>query len=173
VGPRRRDPGARARPRPGGAARRQLARARPRARSADRKGCRLKITIALPLRLESASNLHEGHWAQRHKRVARERDLTKTITRARLPDRWAEWTASIAVTLRRIAPRRLDEGDNLAGAFKAVRDGVADALGLGDDEASGVSWSYDQQRRKRREYGVEIVIELIPPGPPEPEGDPA
>jgi hypothetical protein len=169
VGPRRRDPGARARRRPCGPARPQLARARPRARPADRKGCCLTIKISLPLRLESANNLHEGHWAQRHERVARERDLAKKVTQARLPDRWAERTGAIAVTLRRIAPRRLDEGDNLTGAFKAIRDGVADALGRSDDQASGVSWSYDQQRRKRREYGVEILIELIP----EPKGNTA
>lgn len=63
----------------------------------------------------------------------------------------------VRVTLTRVSPRRLD-GDNLASAFKAVRDGVADALGRNDGD-SEIDWRYEQ--RQDRDYGVEIRIQAL------------
>ena len=48
----------------------------------------------------------------------------------------------IRVELVRVSPRKLDS-DNLQGALKAVRDGVADALGL-DDGSARYRWEYSQ-----------------------------
>jgi hypothetical protein len=62
------------------------------------------------------------------------------------------------VTITRIAPCELDD-DNLAGSAKAVRDGVADWLGVDDrTKRSGVVWKYEQARDGRA-YGVGIRIE--------------
>ena len=58
------------------------------------------------------------------------------------------------VRLTRQAPRQLDT-DNLSSSFKAMRDGVADALGI-DDGSGLISWCYDQQKRKQ--YGVLIAV---------------
>ncbi len=67
----------------------------------------------------------------------------------------------VVVTLTRIAPHELDD-DNLAFAFKAMRDGVADALGVRDRDPR-VSWRYAQRKPKTpRTYGVEITVEARP-----------
>lgn len=50
----------------------------------------------------------------------------------------------VVVTLTRVAPRALDD-DNLAYSFKAIRDGVADGLGVRDNDPR-VSWRYEQRK---------------------------
>jgi hypothetical protein len=61
------------------------------------------------------------------------------------------------VTLTRIGPKRLDD-DNLAGALKAVRDAVADALGC-DDADTRVKFLYAQERgATAKEYAVRIEV---------------
>jgi hypothetical protein len=61
---------------------------------------------------------------------------------------------AVVVVLTRCSPRLLDD-DNLAGALKSYRDGVADALGVNDRDAR-VSWLVDQA--KSSEAGVRIEI---------------
>lgn len=52
------------------------------------------------------------------------------------------------VVLTRVATRGLDS-DNLAGALKSVRDGVADVFFGGEDkETGGLSWVYRQETSK-------------------------
>jgi hypothetical protein len=63
----------------------------------------------------------------------------------------------LAITLTRVAPRPLDT-DNLSSAFKAIRDGVADALTV-DDGDPRLAWVYQQRRGQPREYGIAIRIE--------------
>lgn len=85
---------------------------------------------------------------------------------------WAEWhvrraldapssvvprTGGVVVLLSRISPRPLDDDDNLRGALKAVRDGVADALGI-DDRDARVTWEHAQRRGAPKTHQVEIVI---------------
>lgn len=60
-----------------------------------------------------------------------------------------------AVTLTRLGPRTLDD-DNLRTSLKAVRDGVADAFGCGDDADSGLTFAYGQERH--RYYGVRVEV---------------
>jgi len=60
------------------------------------------------------------------------------------------------VVLTRVAPRKLD-GDNLQSGFKAVRDGVADWLGV-DDGNGLIDWQYAQRSGKAGEYAVEIEV---------------
>jgi len=69
-------------------------------------------------------------------------------------------SGSVAITLTRIAPRALDS-DNLASGLKAVRDGVADALGV-DDGTSRIEWRYAQERGKPGEYAVRVAIQPSP-----------
>lgn len=61
------------------------------------------------------------------------------------------------VKLTRVAPSNGLDDDNLRGALKSVRDGIADALGV-DDRDPRVTWEYDQRRGKPREYAVEVEI---------------
>jgi hypothetical protein len=70
----------------------------------------------------------------------------------------------VVVTLTRLAPSRGLDDDNLAASLKAVRDGVADALGLAEDRDPRVTWRYAQANGRAvlglpSGYGVRIEIE--------------
>ena len=114
------------------------------------------MEIVIPVRTLSEANLR-CHWGQRARRAKRQRVAARILVRAaftRLLERGP--CGGYRVTLTRIAPRVLDS-DNLAISLKAVRDGVADALGVSD--ADGLcSWSYAQWRGKKREYAVAVDI---------------
>jgi hypothetical protein len=60
------------------------------------------------------------------------------------------------IVLTRVAPRALD-GDNLQSGFKAVRDGVADWLGV-DDGHQLLDWQYRQRSGEVKQYKVEIEV---------------
>ena len=106
-------------------------------------------TMSYPVRLRSVANMRE-HWAAKAKRAKAHRVIGRNAGKGwkLLPCR---------VTLTRIAPRALD-GDNLQSAFKAMRDGVADALGV-DDAEPRVEWRYAQERGRVKEYAVTVKIE--------------
>jgi hypothetical protein len=100
----------------------------------------------LPIRIESCANLRE-HWAKRAGRAKAHRMAALAVPRHPLP---------CVVTITRIAPRKLDD-DNLAGGCKALRDGIADRLGV-DDGSPLVQWRYDQRKGMPKQYAVEVVI---------------
>lgn len=112
----------------------------------------MSIQVLLPIRLVSVANQRE-HWAVRAKRTADER----WIAHARL-NAFQVPAGKCVVTLVRVAPRALDD-DNLRSAFKAVRDGVADWLGV-KDSSPLVKWVYRQERGKAKEYAVSISVEV-------------
>lgn len=65
----------------------------------------------------------------------------------------------VRVTLTRLGLRKLDS-DNLQGAMKVVRDGVADGLGTADN-APWIEWVYGQERvTLKRHTGVRVLLEL-------------
>ena len=118
------------------------------------------IDVLLPVRTFSELNLRT-HWRQRARRVAEQREDTLLLVRSGL--RGSSFRArvrprdqALTVRLTRIAPRGLDS-DNLAGAMKAVRDGVADALGM-DDGDPRFEWLYAQRRGWPGEYAVLVEI---------------
>ena len=61
------------------------------------------------------------------------------------------------ITLRRCSPSRGLDADNLQGALKAVRDGVADWLRI-DDGSARISWIYEQARHDT--WMVQIAVEV-------------
>lgn len=63
--------------------------------------------------------------------------------------------APLTIVLTRIGSKALDT-DNLAGGFKAVRDGIADWLGV-DDGSPLLDWQY-QQRSGSKEYFIEVEV---------------
>jgi len=109
------------------------------------------VTVYIPMRLVSEANKHE-HWAAKAKRVRRQRWVVARVLDTKLAP-----ALPAVVKLTRIAPRRLDD-DNLARAFKAVRDEVAQWVGTDDSPGSGIEWRYAQRRGKMREYGIEIAV---------------
>lgn len=110
----------------------------------------MTAAFTLPLRVVSEANAHE-HWRVRQKRAKAQRHAVAWAwVAAGLP----EGRKPVTVRLVRLAPRTLDS-DNLAGAFKAVRDEVAYLCGF-DDRDPSVRWEYVQERAK--EYGVRCEI---------------
>ena len=109
------------------------------------------MVIHLPLRLESVANLRE-HWAPKARRAAQERLVCRLAVQSGL--RRDALEPPYEVKIVRVGPRKLDS-DNLASACKAVRDGVADAIGI-DDGDERIRWGYGQQKGK--EYSITITI---------------
>lgn len=120
----------------------------------DGKGDRVRTIVEIPMVLPSNANLRE-HWAQKAKRNRDQRGVVKlTCTPTFMSNGVA---LPVCVRLTRIAPRQLD-GDNLVSCFKAVRDGVADALGV-DDRDARVRWSYNQERGQPKQHALRIEVE--------------
>jgi len=106
------------------------------------------LTVSLPLQLVSEPNARE-YWRLRARRARMQRATVTAFMRCQhLP------VLPVVVTLTRTAPRAFDS-DNLAAAFKAVRDGVADAYMLNDRDPR-LTWRYSQRREEA--YGIEISI---------------
>lgn len=102
------------------------------------RGVRIVVEVELPLTTVSEANRRD-HWAVKAGRAKGQRHgarfgLLATGIQAPSPP--------LVVELSRIAPRALDD-DNLRGALKGVRDGVADWLGINDRDER-VSWIYRQ-----------------------------
>lgn len=116
------------------------------------------ILIVHPIRTQSEANLRE-HWGARHRRSRIQRATAKMLVRQYPHLR--RHTGDYIITLTRVAPRRLDD-DNLARSFKAIRDGVADAIGV-DDGAERFTWCYAQENGRPKQYAVKIQIEAHGP----------
>jgi hypothetical protein len=112
------------------------------------------MTLTLPIRITSGLNMRE-HWRVRAARVKRERTIACLAAFGCVGFTSVGWPA--VCTLTRIAPGLLDD-DNLAGGFKAVRDGIADALGI-DDADPRITWRYAQQKGPRGEYKAIVTLE--------------
>jgi len=114
----------------------------------------ISVNILLPIRIESEANVRE-HWAVRSKRTREHRSTACLMVSPHRRSILSLGTP-ITVTLTRIAPRDLDD-DNLARGFKAVRDGVADALGM-DDRDRRLKWAYAQDRGGAGEYAAWVEV---------------
>lgn len=117
----------------------------------------MRVVITYDSALPSCANLRE-HWRKRAARVKKQRaeaGLRVAFTQAGQVRVAPELPCT--VTLVRISARALDD-DNLASAFKAVRDGVADALGIKDNDPR-VSWRYEQRKGGKGVQAIEIRIE--------------
>lgn len=112
------------------------------------------IRFAFPCKTVSESN-ERSHPFERARRVKEHRKTAGWQTRAKVDHRELLATSDVDVTLTRVAPSGGLDDDNLRGALKAIRDGVADALGV-DDGDPRVGWKYGQRRGP---YGVEVTIE--------------
>lgn len=112
----------------------------------------MKRTVELPIRTVSEANQRE-HWGKKAARAKSQRNMTCMrlfVAFGKAPKKPPD-----CITLTRIAPRSLDS-DNLAGSFKAIRDGIQDWCGVNDRDLVFV---YAQRRGKPREYAVEIAME--------------
>lgn len=113
-----------------------------------------KLTVSFEIQIPSRANANYGSWRPRQRiaKLHRHTTLWKLRGAHQTP---VGFTRPITILLTRVSPRKLDD-DNLQGALKSIRDGVADWLGI-DDGSADLSWQYDQ--RSGRAQGVEINIE--------------
>ena len=112
-----------------------------------------RVEVWLPLIVKSKLNQRQ-HWGVRMRtaRVERRAAIMAILALG------ATFDGPLRVTLTKVGGRRMDD-DNLAGAFKNVRDGIADGIGR-DDGCKSIKWVYDQRPRRRGEQaGCGVVIE--------------
>ena len=103
------------------------------------------------MRLKAGLNARE-HRMVRASRTKRERQTAHwMLLDAKRPP------LPVVVRLVRISPRAFDD-DNLQGAFKAIRDGVADAYGIADNDKTLIRFEYDAERGKPHQYSVRIEV---------------
>lgn len=114
-----------------------------------------RLHVAFAMALPSVANLREHHMAKAT-RAKKQRLQAWAELRAAAGIKTLTVIAPLDITLTRVASRPLDT-DNLASAFKAVRDGVADWLGI-DDGSSALRWHYAQRKGLPKEQAVEILL---------------
>ena len=122
----------------------------------------MSLSITIPIRIESEANLREHHMAKA-RRVKKQREAVawafKTVScEDKLNAIAPLMVQPLSITLTRIAPRVLDS-DNCQRGFKAVRDQIAQELGINDGDEKAATWEYRQRKGKAKEYAVQISIE--------------
>jgi hypothetical protein len=115
------------------------------------------VSCEIPLHTGRGLNDRE-HWAARHRRVQRERQVTSALLPRGLPK--LVGPGPYTVTLTRQAPSNGLDDDNLAGALKSVRDEVAAALGVNDGHVEDVRFHYAQ---RRGDWAVLIEVSNVQP----------
>lgn len=121
------------------------------------------LNLGMRMSIASLAASRRQRFALRGK-VKKQRLVTHLTLMTKLPKRrqatlWDEADPLIVITLTRIGPGTLDSEDNLAAAFKAVRDGVASGLAV-DDRHPLLRWLYAQERRGK-EYAARVMIETM------------
>lgn len=114
------------------------------------------LHVSLPIKTRSLLNLRE-HWASRARRTKAHRAATILALRSSRVELPKADDQLIVVTLLRYG-RRLDD-DNLRGALKAVRDGIAEWAGI-DDGSPQWRWEYGQDKAGKLGERVEVWIRL-------------
>lgn len=114
------------------------------------------VSAQLPIRLVSEANVRE-HWAVKAKRTRAQRSAVALKVGSAIR---SELAYPLRVLITRRGLRTLDT-DNLARACKAVRDGVADALGV-DDGALCVTWEYAQEPSREYSVGIDVFAAGAP-----------
>lgn len=122
----------------------------------------MSVEFAIPGAVPSAANLRE-HWRARHRRSRRQRRDAWMVSKFHVGLTLSADVMAFGgvVTLTRVSPRRLDT-DNLASSLKAHRDGIADALGI-DDGDPRIEWRYGQEKCRRGDEAVRVVVEAGAP----------
>lgn len=108
--------------------------------------------VSIPIRVIGESNARK-HWRQRHERAAKQRVDTALVLAS---EGWPRQKPR-AVHFVRHAPRKLDAGDNLAGAFKAIRDELFTHLGCNDGDPE-IQFTYDQVQTTDQSYSITLKV---------------
>ncbi len=107
------------------------------------------ITFEAPIKLVSEANTHDGLKAELRRKAAVKRAMHQVLTS--LP---RVVILPCTVTMIRFGPKELDS-DNLDNAFKAVRDMIAEWVGV-DDADKRYTWRFAQKSGKAHKVRVTI-----------------
>lgn len=110
------------------------------------------MIVTVPVHTVSIANVRE-HWRSRAQRAKSHRMHAALALRIAGV---AQAPKTAVIVLTRVAPKKLDS-DNLQGALKSVRDGVADWLQI-DDGSDRLEWRYAQRRGAPKTYLVEVEV---------------
>lgn len=116
----------------------------------------MTIEFFVPVKTVSEMNVRE-HWRKRYERARDQRWLTR-ITADAACHKSQVWLP-VAITMTRVGGKHMDD-DNLRSATKAVRDGLADWLGI-NDGGNDVRWGYSEEPGGRTSSGVRVTVEPI------------
>lgn len=113
------------------------------------------LDFLIPVKTVSDSNLRE-HWVIRNRRKKLQQIETLCAMATALHRRTIELPC--AITLTRVAPRKLDAHDNLPRSFKGIVDQLCKVLGCDDGDTSKVRFEYDQKPAGPKVYAVKVSI---------------
>ncbi len=111
------------------------------------------LVVTLPLRTTNPLNGSQSGWRAKARIRKRQRAFVALVMRPHA----AGLALPLSIAVTRIAPRSLDAWDGLGASLKAVIDGVADVLGIRDDDKR-VTWQVEQRRGRPNEYAVEVSV---------------
>lgn len=119
------------------------------------------LTFTAPIHIIPETNQRD-HWGAKARRVKAQRAVAAMLTRLALRKVTPQILMCPAtVTLTRIIGYRgrpLDGHDNRRAAFKAVVDGIAEALQVNDGDEALVRWEYAPEE-KGSDWAIRIRIE--------------
>lgn len=110
------------------------------------------------LKIVSAGNSSQSHW----QRGARNKVQKQNVKAYFLKER-PQIELPCIIRLTRIAPRKLDEHDNLPYSMKWIVDSLADCIFPGQragraDDSKEIKWVYSQEKGNPKEYGLKVEI---------------
>lgn len=118
------------------------------------------IEFEIPVKTINESNGQHGHWrVKANRRKVQRKTSLECCWWAFNNNRPQSHPFPCIITLIRQSAGTLDD-DNLRTSLKSVRDGIADAYGLPDNDKR-FTWRYDQEKSKRGVYGVRVRIESV------------
>lgn len=130
----------------------------PTLKNPVRTALRVEFELRLPILVVSEANRRD-HWAVKNKRKRGQQEAIRiALLGCSLPTFMRVETGSVLFTRLSDGDKRLD-GDNLANAFKAARDQVAEWLGI-DDGDSRLTWIYDQDKSLSNGIVISVVLAM-------------
>ena len=114
-----------------------------------------RLSVILPVKTVSEANAHT-HWRLRQKRAKLQRYAAYTLVKAEAVREGGLPALPAIITMTRLSAGKLDD-DNLAGAMKHVRDGIADAYGV-DDGDDRYDWRVAQERPQKGQKTPAVAV---------------
>lgn len=124
-------------------------------RTTDKPDANAADIIKFPIKTVSEAN-QRGSWRPRHARKVKQQSDFVALWRGSK----AKVVTPATITFTRFSTNVLDS-DNLAGAFKHVRDALAKEIGI-DDGSPLITWRYKQERISKREHYFTLTIQSSP-----------